>query len=92
MWGLPELDNNGIKLMPLIHPDQVKIAPKKVFKMTRRCLVTHCKINMWSCVKVNLTCTNLYECKETKCGNQDYGVSLSNDSDYDSFEISESDD
>ena len=63
MWGLRELDNDGIKLRPRILPDQVKISPEKVFKITRcSCLVIHCKNSVYSCVQVNLKFTNFCEC------------------------------
>ena len=55
-------------------------------------MVTHCKINMCSCVKVSLKCTNFCECNETMCENQYYKVSFSNDSDCNLSDDSELDD
>ena len=45
------LVNNEIQLRPRMLPDHVKISPDEVLKMTRcKCLVTHCKNNLCSCV------------------------------------------
>ena len=91
--GLRELNNYWIRLTLRMLPDKVKIAPEKVFEMTRcRCLATHCNINMWRCVKMSLKCTNFCECNETNCENLDYKVLLSNDSDCYLSDDSESDD
>ena len=80
----------GFSLDRVCYQIMSKNAPDEILKMTRcKCLVTHCKNNICSCVKVNLKCTNYCECSPTMCENQRSKDPPSNDSDYDVSDESE---
>ena len=75
-----DLDNYGIKLSHVCFQFKSKLPVRRSW---RRLVVGVWwllqKINMCSCVKINLKCTYYFECNETMCNSQDYKVSLSND-------------
>ena len=82
--NLPDLDpcdfgweKDGESLRPIMLPDGIDVAPKKVLEMTRCKCKTQCKTNRCSCVKAKTSCSEFCGCqgcenhKDNSCDNDD---------------------